>query len=106
MPCFMLLPTSHCADTSTKLQPVLYQHKKDAYASYCNKTVTPLPEAAWFSESMKHPVFKFWSITLKMELILLQFVKALRSADLDLYVNALQLIAPWMFSLDYYNYAR
>jgi hypothetical protein len=51
-------------------------------------------------------MFKYWSITLKMELILLQFVKAIRSADFNMYVNALQLIAPWMFSLDHYNYAR
>ena len=55
---------------------------------------------------MKHPMFKFWSITLKMELILLQFVKAIRSADFNLYVKAMYLIAPWMFSLDHYNYAR
>ena len=85
---------------------VLYQHKKDAYKLYCNSTATPVPEAEWSSGNMQHPMFKYWSITLKMELILLHFVKAIRSADFNMYVNALQLIAPWMFSLDHYNYAR
>lgn len=85
---------------------VLYQNKKDACKYYCNNTQTPLSEADWLEECLKHPMFKYWSITLKMELILLQFVKALRSANFHIYVNALQLIVPWMFSLDHYNYAR
>lgn len=85
---------------------VLYQQRKDAYSSYCKKTSTPLSETDWLSECMKYPMFKFWSITLKMELILLQFVKAIRNADFELYVKAMHLIAPWMFSLDHYNYAR
>jgi hypothetical protein len=85
---------------------VLYQHKKEAYKLYCNSTATPVPEVEWSSANLQHPIFKYWSITLKMELILLQFVKAIRSADFNMYVNALQLIAPWMFSLDHYNYAR
>ena len=85
---------------------VLYQSKKDAYNSYCDNTENPLPEIEWLKESCKHPMFKFWSITLKMELILLQFVKAIRSANFSMYIDALQLIAPWMFSLNHYNYAR
>ncbi len=84
----------------------LHQHTKEAYKLYCNSTATPVPEVEWSSANLQHPMFKYWSITLKMELILLQFVKAIRSADFDLYVNTLQLIAPWMFSLDHYNYAR
>ena len=85
---------------------VLFQQRKDAYLSYCNKTAAPLPEDEWLNDSIKHPMFKFWSITLKMELILLLFVKAIRLANFDLYVKALLLITPWMFSLDHYNYAR
>ena len=84
----------------------LYQSMKDTYGWYCNNTEVPLPEAEWLKESIKHPMFRYWSITLKMELILLQFVKAIRSANFDMYVNALQLIAPWMFSFDHYNYGR
>ena len=75
---------------------VLYQHKKDAYKLYCNSTATPVPEAEWSSGNMRHPMFKYWSITLKMELILLHFVKAIRSADFNMCVNALQLIARWL----------
>ena len=84
----------------------LYQSKKDAYYCYCNCTENPLSEADWLKESLQQPMFKFWSVTLKMELILLQFVKAIRSANFNMYVSALQLIVPWMFSHDHHNYAR
>ena len=50
-------------------------------------------------------MFKFWNLILQPELILFEFVKSIRSGNLQLYINILMKIAPWMFALDHHNYA-
>lgn len=50
--------------------------------------------------------FKFWSITLDLELDILTFVQALREGNFKLYINSLTKIAPWFFALDHHHYAR
>ena len=60
----------------------------------------------WEKEAEKYPMYKFWNLTLKVELILLQFVKSIRSGDFNLYKASLLLICPWMFLLDHHSYAR
>ena len=57
----------------------------------------------WEKEAEKYP---FWDLILKVELILLQSVKSIRSGDFNLYKDTLLLISPWMFLLDHHNYAR
>ena len=57
-------------------------------------------------QAKKHPQFKYWDNTLHLELLLLEYVKSLRTGDFQLYVKTIQKIAPWMFSLDHHNYAR
>ena len=52
------------------------------------------------------PQFKFWSITLNMQLVLLLFVRSLRTGNFDLYKLALRKILPWLFALDHTHYAR
>ena len=51
-------------------------------------------------------MFKFWNLILQLELLLFEFVKSIRSGNLQLYINTLMKIAPWMFALDHHNYAR
>jgi hypothetical protein len=38
--------------------------------------------------------------------VILKLVRALRTANIDMYLEALVLIVPWFFSLDHQNYAR
>ena len=52
------------------------------------------------------PHFKFWAITLDVELCILNFVQSLRQGNFKLDVNRLIKIAPWFFALDHHNYAR
>ena len=46
-------------------------------------------------------MFKFWNLILQPELILFEFVKSIRSGNLQLYINTLMK----MFALDHHNYA-
>ena len=45
----------------------------------------------------KDPMFCFWSSTLKMELDLLRFVRAIRSKDFELYILAMEKLLPCFF---------
>ena len=52
------------------------------------------------------PHFKFWSMTRDMELLLLRYVRSLRTGFFDLYMKSLDEMLPWFFALDHGNYAR
>ncbi len=44
--------------------------------------------------------------TLSSELLVLSYIKSLRTANFSFYVDSLTKLAPWFFSLDHTNYAR
>lgn len=52
------------------------------------------------------PHFKFWYTAFQLELLVLIYVKSLRTADFPLYIDCLMQLAPWFFCLDHTNYAR
>ena len=54
----------------------------------------------------KSSQFQFWSITLKMELDYLLFLRSIRSGNFELYKFSIRQLLPWMFTLDRYNYAH
>ena len=61
----------------------------------------------WCEQRSKaHPMFRFWSTVLDLELTVLAFVRAIRTSDFDLYVQTLSQLAPWFFALDHAHYAR
>ena len=43
---------------------------------------------------------------MRLEAILLSFVRSLRQANFELYIESLKKLAPWMFALDHINYVR
>ena len=53
-----------------------------------------------------YPQFQFWSITLKMEMDYLLFLRSIRSRKFSLYVRSLGKLLPWTFVSDHYNYAQ
>ncbi|VDI16831.1 Hypothetical predicted protein [Mytilus galloprovincialis] len=55
---------------------------------------------------IESPLFHFWSLTLKLELIILIFVRSLREGNFNLYKDSLTMLIPWVFALDHPNYAR
>jgi hypothetical protein len=61
----------------------------------------------WCEQRHKaHPMFRFWSTVLDLELTLLAFVRAIRTSDFNLYVQTMSHLAPWFFALDHVHYAR
>lgn len=61
----------------------------------------------WEEEREKNnPQFLYWNTTLKLELTLLVFIKAIRERNFSLYVSSLEEMIPWFFALDHYHYAR
>ena len=57
---------------------------------------------AWCDERAKNsPQFLFWYTILQLELQVMIFVRSLRKADFNLYIEALSQLVPWFFSLDH-----
>ncbi|WAR07367.1 LOW QUALITY PROTEIN: hypothetical protein MAR_017325, partial [Mya arenaria] len=52
------------------------------------------------------PHFQYWWLTLKLQLMVLMFVRAERDGNFCLYVETLNKLTPWFFALDQTNYAR
>ncbi len=69
--------------------------------------VQPQTFEEWCERRQKEiPHFKFWYTTLQLELLVLIYVKSLRTANFSLYINCLTKLAPWFFCLNHTNYAR
>jgi len=81
---------------------------KAAYAQYCSNISSPSDFTCWWCEQMeeKYAQFRYWSITLKMELTLMVFLKSIRIGDFQLYKDSIKSMLSWFFALDHYNYAR
>ena len=64
-------------------------------------------EEIWLQDMVrKSPTFQYWDTILRLELLVLLFVRAHREADFALYVSSLKALAKWFFALDHPNYAR
>ena len=53
-----------------------------------------------------YPQFKFWSLTLKLELLVLSFVRSIRMGSFRSYKESIKSLLPWFFALDHTNYSR
>ena len=52
------------------------------------------------------PQFLFWHTALKLEILVLSFVRSLHEADFGLYVDSITKLVPWCFILDHTNDAH
>ena len=67
----------------------------------------PLDFEAWCSEREQScPQFQYWATVLALELSTLIFVRSLREADFNMYLDALTELTAWFCALDHTNYAR
>ena len=53
-----------------------------------------------------YPQFKFWTLTLKLKLLVLSFVRSIRMGDFRLYKEYIKSLLPWFFALDHTSYSR
>jgi len=62
---------------------------------------------AWETKRLHESAqFQYWSITITLEAILLNFVRSIREGNFVLFVDCLKKICPWLFALDMVHYAR
>ena len=52
------------------------------------------------------PQAEYWMKSMDLDLLILSFVKACRTADFLLYMETLDSFMPWIFALDHTHYAR
>lgn len=50
--------------------------------------------------------FHFWDMVLRLEILILIFIRSHREGNFPLYVETLEALVPWFFALDHTNYAR
>jgi len=61
----------------------------------------------WRSTQMsEQPQFAFSSLVLEFELAVLAFVRSIRAANFQQYINSLQNLVPWFFVMNRTHYAR
>ena len=82
---------------------------KKAFEDY--QHTTPDVELLSFDDWSKHMTstrsqFDYWHNVLQLELLFLQLLTSQRDPNIDMNVESLGKIIPWMFALDYYRYAR
>ena len=51
-------------------------------------------------------MFAYWTKVLQLQLCVLQYIHAVRSADFEDYTQSLTNLMPWFFALDHVHYAR
>ena len=56
--------------------------------------------------SKERPQFLIWFTIFKLQLHVLIFLRSIREANFELYINSLSSLVPWFFALSRYNYAR
>lgn len=60
----------------------------------------------WIEEKRSSPQFEYWITVMRLQSILLQFVKCLRTADIDGYIKVLDEMSPWYLVTDHTHYGR
>ena len=97
----------NCHEISSVTLSVLCNEAYSYYVTECkaNKTAC-LPYANWRAKMTadSYP-FRYWATALKLEMMLLKFVRSIRLGDFKLYIESLSQIVPWCFILDHFHYA-
>lgn len=84
----------------------LYVLMRKAYDSYVEQHAVAKSFEEWKMMKSKQPQFQYWNTVLELEILCLQFVRAVREGNFAMYVRVLRLLLPWFFALDSHNYAR
>ncbi|KAK3917822.1 Chromosome-associated kinesin KIF4 [Frankliniella fusca] len=61
----------------------------------------------WIRDNAERsPTFKFWLLVLRLEVLLLKFVRSVREAQFQDFKESIIMMLPWFFSLGHFLYAR
>ena len=105
------ISASHLARTRRAHQVTagsLYALMTKAYDKYADQQTTDSKSFMEWRNEMKSklPQFLYWSTVLELEVLCLQFVRAIREGNFDLYVKAIRPLLSWFFCLDCQNYVK
>ena len=82
-----------------KLQNQAYMEREESAAS--------MNFSEWgLKMERESPTFQFWSIILKMELVLFAFLRSIRSGNFQHYLDSMKKMIPWFLALDHFHYVR
>ena len=104
----------HCAHISrsrylnTVSACVLYMMLKDSYQEYLEHlppASQPIHIDKW-CEDQKSPMFRVYYFLFKLKLLVLQFVRSVRSGNIDIYLASITNITYYFLAVNHYNYAR
>lgn len=99
--------TRHAHQVTASSLYILLHKAYTEYISSRDDEASVKPLEAWCDERSKvSPQFHFWFTILQLELKVMVFVRSLREADFQLYIESLSQLVPWFFSLDHSHYAR
>uniref|UniRef100_UPI00358FF46D uncharacterized protein n=1 Tax=Myxine glutinosa TaxID=7769 RepID=UPI00358FF46D len=80
---------------------------RKAYDTYTCEEIEPLAFDKWcLKQAETSPQFQYWLIIIRLELLVLVYVRSIREGNFALYVAALEAMAPWFFALDQTHYSR
>ena len=90
---------------------VLSRHEQEAYVTYVDRCKEhgeiSLSYSQWELTMLQSCVsFTYWHTALKLELLLLKYVRSIRTGDLPLYISSISDVLPWCYILDNFHYAR
>ena len=102
-----LTKTRHALQVTAAALSFLKKEAYNAYRESLGEGESIVSFDDWEKEKEKScPQFKYWNLTLKMQLNLFVFLRAEREGLFDLYVEALSKLIPWFFAMDQHHYAR
>ncbi len=84
----VILKVTHITKTRaihTVNSAVLYGLLKEAYEEEMNKAVELIPLHEWIEKKCKsNPTFKYWILVLDLEILLLSYVRSIRTSNFAL----------------------
>ena len=85
----------------------LHKLLTEAFEKFNDENETKIAFDRWRIQcEQKYPQFRYWSVTLKLESIMLSFLRSIRTGNLKLCKDSMQTLLPWFFALDHMNYVH
>ena len=95
----------YCHQVSAFVLSILMDRAYEAYRSETRGDQMSFED--WQEDSCRESYsFNYWKTAYELELLLLKFVRSIRTGNFKLYIQVLTDILPWCFVLDHQNYAR
>ena len=89
----------HAHQVTTSALPILMHMAYDVYS--CEESEPKSFDKWCVSRVEVSPQFQYWLIIIRLEQLILVYVRSLRDSRFSLYVAVLTKLAPWFFALDH-----